>query len=276
MTPDRPLHRRAVKLAFAALGGSRAHWQETWPGLRLERAEGSGIGRIVYRGEELAPLLPLATLAERVGDTATIVGSGPSIRQIDPRRLPGYPILLNGALTLGLNGALAVEDERFVWRHLAMMEERLAPDMPRLLSPAVIRVLAARAPRLLSEGPVILMENMGKRVGEVRRRDLPAVSEMPEEGVTVAGTVAFSALQMALGTGARRIALAGVDLGNAAQPRFYETAGEAAPSGLVTGLDRILAHFAAALDLAARRSVVVETVTPGSALETIGVHYRPL
>ena len=273
---DRPLHRRAVKLAFACLGSRRAHWHETWPGLRLERAGGGRPGRIVYRRRELAPLLPLATFAERVGDTVTVIGSGPSIRQVDPRRLPGYPILLNGALTLGLDGALAVEDERFVWRHLAMLEERLRPGMPRLFSPAVIRVLAARAPRLLAEGPVVLMENLGKRAGEVRRRQVPFVSETPQEGIVVAGTVAFSALQMALGMRVRRVALAGVDLGNAGEPRFYETAGRTAPSGIVTGLDRILAHFSAALELARRRDVAIETVTPGSALEWVGVRYRPL
>lgn len=273
---DRPPHRRAIKLAFACLGSSRAHWQETWPGLRLERAAGGRPGRILHRGRPVAPLAPLSALGERAGETITIVGSGPSIREIDPGRLPGYPILLNGALSLGLSGALAVEDERFVWRHLAMMEERLTREMVRLFAPSVIRVLAARAPRLLTDGPVILMENLGKRAGEMRRDDLPRISETPEEGVVVAGTVAFSALQMALGTDARRIALAGVDLGNATRPRFYETPGNAAPSGLTVGLDRILSHFRAAVDLAARRGIVIETVTPGSALERIGVPYRPL
>jgi hypothetical protein len=198
------------------------------------------------------------------------------MREVDPHVLPGFPILLNGALSLGLPGALAVEDERFVWRHLPMLEQRLAPEMPRLFSPAVIRVLAARAPRLLAEGPVVLMENLGKRAGEVRRRDLPPVSETPEDGVVVAGTVAFSALQVALGTSARRIVFAGVDLTNANQPRFYEAAGSSAPSGLSAGLDRILAHFAAAAEVAASRGVALETMTPGSALTRVGIPYRRL
>lgn len=273
---DRPLHRSAIKLAFACLGPLRAHWQETWPGLRLERAQDGQPGRILLRGRAVARLEPLSVLADRAGDTVTIVGSGPSIREIDPGALPGFPIVLNGALSLGLAGALAVEDERFIWRHLAMLEERLQQGMPRLFSPAVIRVLASAAPRLLSEGPLILMENLGKRAREPRRRGLPAVSETPEKGVVVAGTVAFSALQMALGTGARRIAFAGVDLGNAAQPRFYETAGDTAASGLSAGRDRILTHFAAAAELAERRGVSLETITPGSALTRVGITYRPI
>jgi hypothetical protein len=232
--------------------------------------------RIRYRGKELAALEPLAALGEKAGDVVTIVGSGPSMRGVDLARLPGFPILLNGAVSLGLAGAVAVEDERFAWRHLAMLKERVTAGMPRLFSPAVIRVLAARAPMLVSGGPVILMENLEKPAGLVRRRDLGLVSERPEEGVIVAGTVAFSVMQVALGLPARRILFAGVDLGNAAAPRFYETAGDMAPSGLLTGLDRILRHFRAGLELAERRGIVVETVTPGSALERIGVPYRPL
>lgn len=272
---DRPLHRSAVKLAFNLLGRSRAHWQETWPGLRLERPSGERAGRIVWRGRMVAPLMPLSALAERAGAGALIIGSGPSIRSIDPGALPGFPIALNGALSLGLGGALAVEDERFVWRHLSMLRSGLGPDMIRLFSPAVIRVLAARAPELLSAGPVILMENIAKPAHQRRRRDIPEISQMPEEGVVIAGTVAFSALQMVLGTGVRRIALAGIDLGNAAEPRFYEQAGNAAPSGLVSGLERILRHFSAARDVAAARGVRLETVTPGSALERIGIPYCP-
>lgn len=270
---DRPLHRSAIKLAFNLLGRSRAHWQETWPGLRLERPSGAGAGRIVWRGRPVAPLAPLSVLTTRAGAEVIIVGSGPSIRKIDPAALPGFPIALNGALSLGLGGALAVEDERFVWRHLPMLREGLWPDMIRLFSPAVIRVLAARAPELLKGGPVILMENIAKPAHRVRRADVPEISVTPEEGVVIAGTVAFSALQMAMGTDAKRIALAGIDLGNAAEPRFYERAGNTAPSGLVSGLDRILRHFAAARDVAAARGVRLETVTPGSALERIGIPY---
>ncbi len=273
---DRPLQRRLVKLAFAALGPSRAHWQETWPSLRLMRSSADEQGEIVYGGRRLAPLAPLSCLSEVAGDHVTIVGSGPSMWSVDPERLPGYPILLNGALSLGLDGALAVEDERFVWRHLGMIQQRLRPNMPRLFSPAVIRALASRSSDVLAKGPVILMENLEKRAHEARRRGLPFVSEAPEEGVVVAGTVAFSAMQMAIGAGARRISFAGVDLGKSAEPRFYETAGSMAPSGLETGLDRILRHFSAGRDLAGRRGIALETVTPGSALESIGISYRPL
>jgi hypothetical protein len=273
---DRPLHRRAVKLAFACLGPSRAHWQETWPGLGLERAGAEREGAIVWHGQRLAPLAPLGALAERAGTTVCIVGSGPSMRGTDPGLLPGWRIALNGAASLDLGGAVAVEDERFVWRHLDMLRRHLAPEMPRLLSPAVIRVLAARAPNLLRAGPVVLMENLGKRAGERRRRELPLVSQRPEAGVVVAGTVAFSALQMALALPVAGVAFAGVDLGNAGAPRFYERAGDAAPSGLLAGLERILGHFAAAHELARARGVELWTVTPGSALERIGIPYRPV
>ncbi len=94
--------------------------------------------------------------------------------------------------------------------------------------------------------------------------------------MVIAGTVAFSALQVALALGAGRVALAGVDLGGAEGPRFYEQAGDVAPSGLAAGQARILAHFRAALGLARSRGQRLETVTPGSALEGVGIPYVPL
>ena len=235
-------------------------------------------GELRFRGEVLCPLLPLSALAGRAGDTVAVVGSGPSMRGADPAQLPGFPILLNGAASLNLaRAAVAVEDERFVWRHLPMLREALRPDTLRLFSPAVMRALAELAPQLLRSAPVILMENRDKPFGRPRPKpDGAMVATDPQRGVVIAGTVAFSALQMALATGARRIALAGVDLSNAAEPRFYERPGDTAPSGLVTGQERILAHFAAALVLACARGVRLETVTPGSALEQVGVPYVPL
>ncbi|WP_227418638.1 glycosyl transferase [Roseitranquillus sediminis] len=218
------------------------------------------------------------------------MGSGPSMRDVDPARLPGFPILLNGAASLHAaftDHAVAVEDERFVWRHLDMLKAALRPETLRLFSPAVMRALAEQEPDLLRDAPVIVMENLLKPFRS-RRRSLEevesrvlrdgdaAVSREPEQGVVVAGTVAYSVLQFALATEARRIAVAGVDLTNTAAPRFYETAGRTAASGIEAGQARILSHFAVALQLAEERSSRLETVTPGSALERIGVVYAPL
>ncbi len=287
---DRPLHRRLVKLAFALAPG-RAHAQEAWPGLSLTRPSGAERGEVRWRGRALAPLLPLAELPRAA--TVSVVGSGPSMEGVDPASLPGLPILLNGAVTLaprlGRPAMLAIEDERFVWRRFGLVREALPEGAVCLFSVAVLRAVAERDAAWLARHEVFLLDNLLKPYGARRRAvDAPeladvivgirdgAVSRDPAAGVVIAGTVALSATQVALALAGERVALAGVDLTNAAAPRFYERSGDVAPSGLAAGQARILAGFAAARALARERGLRLETVTPGSALAAVGVPFAPL
>lgn len=285
---DRPFSRKIVKLAFALLAGrARAHGQDCWPGLKIDTAA----GRVLYRGAQAARLSPAALPSGL--EEITVVGSGPSIRDQDLTRLPPRStILLNGAITLCdriAPLAIAVEDERFVWRHGAELRRVLAEqDCLFLLSPAVIRALLSQDRSCLGGRKIALIDNLLKPVnGKRRKPDDPALRAIvrlgtqpgsalsldPGRGIMPAGTVAFSALQFALAALPRRIGLAGIDLSNAAQPRFYETAGEQAASGIVTGLERILAGFSLAHALAAERGIALACYSPVSAL--LGIGYSP-
>ncbi len=287
---DRPLRRKLIRLAFRLAPG-RTHAEAAWPNLSIARSRDGRAGEAQWRDRPLCALLPLAALPP--AETVSVVGSGPSMAQIDPRRLPGLPILLNGAVSLaprlGREIVLAVEDERFVWRRFELMRKAVPDDATCLFSVSVLRALAERGAGWLAGRRVILLDNLLKPYG-ARRQDLTAsevaprvfrhgdaaVSRDPETGVVIAGTVALSAVQVALGLGVKRVALAGVDLSDTDAPRFYETSGDRAPSGIESGQARILSHFAAANALALSRGQRLETVTPGSALETIGIPYRPL
>ena len=85
-----------------------------------------------------------------------------------------------------------------------------------------------------------------------------AISIAPDRGVVITGTVAFSALQFALAAGPERILLAGIDLTNDTEPRFYERRADSAPSGLRSGLRRILAGFSLAATVAGRRGIALD------------------
>lgn len=257
---DRPLGRSVIRLGALALGRSRAHRQDLWPGLSIDRDASIAI----WRGRPLCQLVPVSSVVQQGRDLIAIVGSGPSLAAQHPERLPpGSAILLNGATSLSARLSplgVIVEDERFVFRHHAMLAE-LPGGVPLMLSPAALRALAERAPSLLRDGrPVALVDNLAKPVNAARRllddpaldhllvRDADAaMSRQPDQGVVITGTVAFSALQAALAAHPAEVLLAGIDLGNAEQPRFYEAAGSTAPSGLAKGLPRILAGFALAL-----------------------------
>lgn len=284
MASDRPPGRALVRLGALALGRSRAHRQDLWPGMAIDRAR----GRVRWRGKPLLALSPLDRIVPHGLPLIAIVGSGPSLRSQRPQRLPPRSaILLNGAAILASDIpdplAVMVEDERFVFRHHAMLAS-LPPGVALMLSPAALRALAERAPGLLRSRPVGLIDNLAKPVN-ARRRDLAdpaldpilgrdgaaALSRRPQDGVVITGTVATSALQVALAARPAEVLLAGIDLGNAtAEPRFYEAAGKAAPSGLQKGLPRILAAFALARDEAAALGVSLAIASPVSLLAELG------
>lgn len=288
---DRPFHRQIVKIVFQILRGrSRAHWQDSWPHLRVIRDE-TGAGQILWKGRPAGQLLP-ARLPGGLAEI-TIVGSGPSLREQDVSRLPAHSaILLNGAIGLAPKCAplaLAVEDERFVWRHRTMLAG--APtDCLWMLSPSVMRALLSEDASTLAGRRIILIDNILKPVHAPRRTaDDPALAAIlcrgadgagfsrdPARGIMPAGTVAFTALQFAVAARPGLVRLAGIDLSNAAAPRFYETESDMAPSGLVDGLGRILAGFALARRCAAEAGVTLTCASRVSALLGIGYPLDPL
>lgn len=282
---DRPLIRRLIKLGATLTGPARAHRQDVWPGLRIDRAT----GQVTWKGRALTRLVPFSQIVPQGLPLIAVVGSGPSLREQHPENLPPRSaILLNGAASLADRVqplAAMVEDERFVFRHMAMMES-LPRDLPLMLSPAAVRAIAERDAGVLQDRTVALIDNLAKPVNAARRpmtdpaldavlaRDgMAALSRDPDAGVVNFGTVAMTAVQVALAAAPQRLLLAGIDLANAAiAPRFYETAGQAAPSGIVAGLDRSLAGFALALDVAGQRNIKMTCASPISALLELGYH----
>ncbi|AUH64645.1 glycosyl transferase [Paracoccus zhejiangensis] len=278
---DRPLSRKLIRLGFQAMGRSRAHRQDLWPGLAIDRASGG----VTWRGRLLFTLTAPAAMIPANLPLIAAVGSGPSLKNQRIEALgDGTAILCNGAASLTDRIrplAVAVEDERFVFRHHAMLAA-LPRDIPLLLSPAAIRAWAERDPGSLENRPIALIENLERPLGGPRRplsapalRDIVlrghrgALSLAPDQGVVITGTVAFSAVQFALAAAPRQILLAGIDLTNDAEPRFYEGT-DTAPSGLSAGIERILAGFGLAREAAARRDIAITCASPVSALLGLG------
>lgn len=279
---DRPLSRKLVRLGFQLLGRDRAHRQDVWPGLKIDKDS----GRTRWRGRHLLTLCRANSFIAAQRPQIAVVGSGPSLGSQKVEAIgDDNAILCNGAASLADRLrplAVAVEDERFVFRHLSMLSN-LPRDVPLLLSPAALRAWAEGDSASLTGHRVALIDNLLKPLGQPRRkisdpalRDIvirspqSALSLRPDEGVVITGTVAFSALQFALAAQPERILLAGIDLSNDQLPRFYEGE-DRAPSGLTTGLDRILAGFALAHQIADRRDCKLTCASPVSALLPLGI-----
>ena len=290
---DRPWHRSLIKTgARLLLGGSRAHAQDWFPGLDIVRR--NGVGEVFYHRAKVADLSSTDRLREQSGQTIHIVGSGPSIRDCDLTDLEkGSAVLLNGAI--GLIGeqiaaplAIAVEDERFVWRHSEMMRRRIKSGTICLFSVAVLRAISELDSRWLADKTVVLIDDIRKPYG-ARRRSIDDIKRLdfvrlnatgsagfsfaPDRGVFQGGSVAVSALQFALHCSPKTIGFLGIDISNAGEPRFYETSGETAFSGIARAEDRILEHFVLAKEIASERSVTFVNYSPVSALLKHGFGY---
>lgn len=291
---DRPLKRRLIKLGTRLLlGPSRAHMQDWFPGLRL--ASQMGRRSILYRDREVAVLRSLDVLGEPDnGRAICIIGSGPSIAQTDLSGIgPQSAILLNGAIHLIGEPiveplAVAVEDERFVWRHFDLMRRKIAPGQACLFSVAVLRSICEHDAGWLQDKRIVLIDDIRKPYGE-RRRGTAQVSGLdfarvddagefgisldPERGVFQGGSVAVSALQFAIALQPAEIGFAGIDIRNAAAPRFYETASKAAYSGIAEAESRILGHMALAKAISDEKRIRLVNYSPVSALSQAGIPY---
>ncbi|TIX88559.1 glycosyl transferase [Rhizobium sp. P44RR-XXIV] len=283
---DRPWHRALIKPGVRLLlGGSRAHVQDWFPGLSIVRSQ--NISEVVYRGIKVANLAGMDRLRERAGETIYIVGSGPSIRDSDISGMEANSaILLNGAI--GLIGeqiseplAIAVEDERFVWRHIEMMRKKIMPGSLCLFSVAVLRALCEIDKGWLADKTIILIDDIRKPYG-ARRRSLDDLKKLqyvrldaegsagfslsPDRGVFLGGSVAVSALQFALYCARQTIGFVGIDISNDREPRFYETHEDMAFSGIARAEGRIVEHLVFARQIAAERGVSFVNYSPVSAL----------
>ncbi|PZM13748.1 glycosyl transferase [Rhizobium tubonense] len=280
--------------ALLLLGSPRAHVQDWFPGLRIDLDTTTGARDVRYRGEKVVTLSGADLLRERSPENVYIVGSGPSVRNCDLSRLEeGSAILLNGAITLigeqiAMPLAIAIEDERFIWRHFDLVKEKVAADTVCLLSVAVLRAICEHDRRWLRDKKVVLIDYIRKPYGE-RRRSIDmiarfdfvvlnedrsaAISLLPDRGVVQGGSVAVSVLQFALYCRPRTIGLFGIDISNADQPRFYETGKQTAFSGIAGAEKRIVAHLVLAKKTAGEHNVEVMNFSPVSILVDHGFGY---
>jgi hypothetical protein len=266
------------------------------PYLALTKPKAGIDGEIFYKGINVGRLLSVSALSKPASDTIHVIGSGPSVKNIDLSAIAERSaILLNGAISLVGNAlgpplAVAIEDERFIERYFPLLQEKIGGDIACLFSAPVLRAICEKDPGWLKDKTVALIDNVRKPYGLAR----PSAAELaanpaavlagegsvgfstdPDWGVFQGGSVAVSALQFATYFRPSMIGLIGIDISNANEPRFYETRGQMAKSGVARATDRIVSHLLLARQVAETMHISIVNHSPVSVLRSSGFGYDP-
>ena len=214
-----------------------------WPWVRIESAGASGY-RVLYSGKLACTSLPFCDLCETGGEIA-IVGSGPSVNLMRFDLISRLNcVLLNGAISLvdayGIEPlACIIVDSTFAENRFDVL--RCLPSGSNvILTPGVIRAVLERERAFLSKMNVYLTQNIlmpvynpGPRFRQ--QRDMAEQAGFSFDldcGYVDGGTVMAVAIQLAYQVKAEKTYLIGLDIGNSASPRFYETQRDKLKCGL--------------------------------------------
>ncbi|UDG80107.1 sugar glycosyltransferase [Candidatus Steffania adelgidicola] len=229
------------------------HNENLWPFCQITRASKGEIIQLCYKGK----LVPLLNWNNHFSGDVLVTATGPSIKSMDFTAMPAMTVLgVNGAYTLKerLNFQLyIIVDMSFMDKRADILKEIIADSELILFTTlhGIVRIIdrftleAVRCQLALIEDACYRIYQPRVSLNDIRylfskEPHIYLSSENPNiafttdirSGVFDAGTVVFWALQILLFLGFTRFYLAGLDMTNFHQPRFYESDSNKMPSSL--------------------------------------------
>jgi Kdo-III transferase WaaZ len=248
------------KIHRASLPNAMRHMRSVHPDFRID-SHGGGADTIYWRGRPVGRINPLETLAPATTRDCFIVGTGPSLNDIDFAALRGRTCIgVNGSVLKSEDYSVpfrshVISDRHFFNDRFELVRKALESGAECIFSFRGLSVVCEREPALLHDARVFLLNEITARYGEPKpgteafdaaaERDPDLVlhprarpsegrvgfSRDIRKGVFTGQTIVFSALQLAVWLGYRRVFILGMDLGGAGG-RFYEAGSQAAPMRL--------------------------------------------
>ncbi len=255
------------------------HYLDYEPDIKLDCAQAAAPS-IIYRQQQCIVTRPLAELSQLfTGQTVFLIGTGPSLKEQAIECLQGKKLLfLNGALTLsqsaGLQAtALMIVDKGFIQRHPQFLP--LIPlQTPCLFTLGVVRQLLNQDIHFFEHRPLYLLEKASKPYDQAAkkihqldpkvfiRKENSVFSTDISKGFAEAGTVMYVAAQLMYYYQVAHMTLVGFDLGNADQPRFYETKANQDKSGLQKALyQRIIPAFSLLAEMCKQKNIDISNAS---------------
>lgn len=269
------------------------HNENLWPYVKITRASEGHISSLSLRGQPVN-IVNLSDLHQKFSGDLLLIASGPSVNETDFTPLQHIP-------AMGVNGAwfmhdkihfkfFVIVDMTFIDQRLSMVKEMVSdPEMLFFTTVrGVVKIIdnlgypAIRCQIAIIEDagfknflPSVLSEEIHQHYQNEKSVSFSesdhniAFFEDIRKGVFDAGTVAFWALQIIHFMGFSRVIIAGLDMNNFQQPRFYENEGDKAPCDLEQKFSSLIEPaFRHASCLLKKRSVEVLNLSLNSALDS--------
>ena len=222
------------------------HNENLWPYVAITRAPTGEIVSMRYRGESVA-LQQISSLQGWYSGSVLITATGPSIKEMDFSGFPAMPVV-------GVNGAYALHDkidfQFYVIVDMTFIDKKSEMVQGVISNPAitlfttlhgVVKIIDAFTSSKI-QCQVVIIEDACYKI--YKRKVMPEkiwdtyrgvteISICPEHkhiafnndirtGIFDAGTVVYWALQIVAFMGFQTVYIAGLDMNNFTQPRFYE------------------------------------------------------
>jgi hypothetical protein len=225
-----------------------------WPWVKIVQTEPSRY-KVSHSGRIVCTTLPFCHLDSAQGDMA-IIGAGPSVNEMRLDLIASLDcVLLNGAISLvrthGIRPlASVIVDSTFIENRFDALD-CIPAGSNLVLTAGVIRAISERNRSFLRKMNVFLTQSIlapnydpGPQFHEQQAiaRDA-GFSFDPDCGFVDGGTVMAVAIQLAHYLKANQTYLIGLDISNAASPRFYETKQSKLKCGLLLDYETRILPF---------------------------------
>ncbi|MFW2161326.1 lipopolysaccharide biosynthesis protein [Acinetobacter beijerinckii] len=279
---SRSIYKLIYKIFFPK---SLKHNRRYWPLYEVKRDEQNRIQKIYYRkklvSDNLAP-------NHIVNQKCMLIATGPSIQQLDPEILhrPDIDYIgMNGAITLNSVkfSSYVIIDHNFIDSRFDLVKKVLATNCSLFTTPRCLEIIL----RLIKFEEIICQIKVIETItddivetflGPAKKFDRNendffiynhlGFSQDIFKGTFDYYTVAYVSLQVAHALNYKQIYLAGLDMNNLSQPRFYENSNCQQPTTLNHHLDAIFKAFDTAAVFLKEKKIQVFNLSQQSAIKS--------
>jgi len=269
------------------------HNENLWPYLKIKRAEQGHISELNINGKPIA-ISDINALQHKFQGDLLLVASGPSVKETDFSTLTTTPAMgVNGAISLqaGINfNFYVVIDMTFIDQRQSIIKDIISREDLYFFTTAhgILKIVNKFGHHKIKCN-ICLIEDACYKIYQPSLSDCEikeqfqnspdvmfdknneyiAFNKDIREGIFDSGTVVYWALQIIFYLGFQRIIIAGLDMNNFNQPRFYENANDRLPSFLENKVDSlIIPAFSLASNTFKENNISVINLSKNSAIDS--------